>query len=432
MPRIIYLLTALAMLTAPASFARAQERAEAPPLSAIAAIVNDEVISTRDIQERMTLVFATTQLPDTEETRARLAPQLLRALVDETLQRQDAEKNGVQVTDADVAQGIRTLEEQRGMPDGALIATLESRGVPREIFLKQLRAQISWNKLILKNVRPRVSVSEEEIDRERSKLKSAAGSNTDDVKLALLTLPVERPENDMQVRALAERLASGIRGGAEFENVARELKAAGGAAQSSEPFWIGLTDADPALAKAVTQLKDGEVSPPVRTSEGYTLAKLLARRKSSTATSSDISEIVVKDVLLKLSANAGTQDVEPILVIAREVAKHPGTCSDPGIAGVNELEGMDIEVQFRREVQESLPDALRDVVSKLPVGGVSEPLASPDGVRFFMLCERVEKPAPLADREEAMNRLYRQKMELEAQKYLRNLRRDASVDVRLR
>jgi peptidyl-prolyl cis-trans isomerase SurA len=95
------------------------------------------------------------------------------------------------------------------------------------------------------------------------------------------------------------------------------------------------------------------------------------------------------------------------------------------------MQDFDIQVNFRREMMSALGPQLRDIVEKLPVGGVSEPYASREGIRLFMLCERVEKPGPLADAEETKRRLQQQKLELEAQKYMRNLRREASIEVRL-
>lgn len=408
------LVLAAAMLASPA---HAQENIS------IAAVVNDEAVSTLDIENRLKMVLATTQLSDTPEVRERLKPQILRALVMERLQEQEAAANNISVDAQEVEDAIASIEQQRGMPSGSLLERLDGMGVPRESFQDQIRAQLAWTKLIVRKLKPLVKVSEEELDRERAKQKGAGGAA--EVQIEVLSLPVDKPESDAQVKALAEKLVSEIRGGARFESVAGEL----GGGQPVAPFWTPLSALDPVLAASVGNAGKGEVSDPVRTLEGYTIVKLLDKRDGA-AGAPMVTEAVVKDILLKLRFDAGKQDVEASLAVGREVAKTPGDCSSRSVAGISNLKDFDIQVEFHREMLEEMASGLREAVEKLPVGGVSEPYASEDGIRLFMLCERVERPAPLADRDETMARIQQQKLELEAQKYLRRLRREASVELR--
>ncbi|MBV8939724.1 MAG: peptidylprolyl isomerase [Alphaproteobacteria bacterium] len=403
-------------------------RAEPLPDLGIAAVVNDEVISTLDLENRLKLVLLATHLSDTPEVRERLRPQILRALIDQRLQMQRAAAEGVQVSEAEIDDAVHSIEAQQSMAPGELLAKLDASGVPRQTFLDQVRAQLSWTKLVLKTIRPNIHVSEEELDRERSKPRDAGG--TEEVQIALLSLPVESPERDDQVKALAQKLADEIHQGAPFESVARELKGSETADAEPKPFWVTREQMEPSLKAALEHAKPGEVTEPVRTPEGYTLAKMLGHRTRG-ANTQQITEVVVKDILMKLKSDAGKKDVNLLLDIGRQLAAHPGTCTDAGVAGIKDTDDFNITVDFRRETLESMSDALRDAIGKLQVGEVSEPYATREGLRMFMLCERTEKPAALADREETMQRLYREKLDLEAQKYLRKLRRDATVDIRI-
>lgn len=393
--------------------------------SGIVALVNDEVISSLDVSSRLAFVLATTQLSDTPEVRERLKPQLLRSLLDEKLQLQEATRAGIEVTDRDVQAAIAGMEQQRGIPPGGMLERLDVLGVPKATFLDQLHAQLAWNKLVVRTLRSQVKISDDEIDRERSKVRRSTG--TKEVEIEVLALPVDRPENDAQVKALAGKLAAEIRAGAPFESVARAL--GGTQAQDIKPFWAAVDQLDPALAGALEQAQEGAITEPVRTLEGYTLAKLVGRRAGQ-AVAGNYTEVVLKDILLKLKEDASPADAELMLSIGKEVARHPGNCSDTGIAGVKNLGDFDIGVQYQRETLEGLPEQLRGIVARLNVGGVSEPYASEDGIRLFMLCERVEKPGELENGEVVAQRLFQQKLELEAQKYLRNLRREATIDVR--
>ncbi len=394
------------------------------PLS-IAAVVNDDIVTTLDVDNRMKLVLATTQLSDTPDVREGIRPQLLRGLIDERLQLQEAQSKNIEVSEDDLNQAIGTIEQQRGLPPGGLMAKLASLGVPSSTFTEQVRAQLAWTKLALRTLRPKVKVSEEELDRERRKVLQRGSGAGNEVEIELLALPVDKPENDAQVKTLAEKLVNEIRSGAPFESVARGLTGSA----NIKPFWITTDQLDPLLAQALESASTNTVTSPVRTLEGYTIVKLLNRRASIAAPSS-ITEVAVKEILLKLHPNATRSDVDLMLSIGKEVAKNPGNCSEKSIAGVQSLSPEDITVQFRRDNQDTMPEALKAIVSALPVGSVSEPFASQEGIRLFMLCERVEKSAPLADRDETMQRLLQEKLELEAQKYLRNLRRNAFIEIR--
>lgn len=389
----------------------------------VVAVVNDEVISSLDLQHRMALVMVTTRLANTPEVRARLAPQLLRTLMDEVLQKQEATRAGITVGPTDMAKGLQTLEQMRGMQQGELLNRLEAAGVPREAMLSQLRAQVAWNEFVLKTIRPQINISDDELQRERGKIQR--GGNGTEVQIALLTLPVDAPEREAEIAALAEELVAQIRGGASFESVAQQL--GGGVV---EPFWVALDQMDPALAEGAKQAGVGAVADPIRTLQGFNILRVLGKRAVAQP-GADLVEVVVKDILLKLPPDAGEADVGATLAVGREVAANPGTCSDPGVSGVQNVEDYDIQVLFRRDRVDTLPDGLREIVGDLQVAAVSEPYASREGIRMFMLCERVEMPAELADREQTFQRLAQQKLELEAQKALRRLRRDATVDVRL-
>ncbi len=403
----------------------AQEMSEQ---SGIVAVVNDGVISTRDLNNRMALALTSTRLSDTQETRERIRPQLLRALIDEILQSQDAARNGIAVSETEVTQAVTGLETERNMQPGSLLPWLEAHGVPKESLTSEIRAQIAWTKLVVKKLRPNVRVSEDEVARERSKLQNDDGS-TSEVQIEILPLPIDKPSNEPQIKALAEKLVAEIRGGAPFESVARAL---GGAAaeNSAQPFWVAEAQLDPGIAAALKGAANNTVTDPVRTQAGYTIARLMARRGLASVGSPTLTEVVLKDIVLKLPTNAEAKDAQTALTIGNQLAQHPGNCSDSTVADIQNISDYNIVVQFRRDRLDALPETLRDIVNHLNLGDVSSPYATSEGVHLFMLCERVETPVPLVGHDETQQRLYRQKMELEAEKYLRRLRREATIEIR--
>src|SRR5476649_1479840 len=121
------LLIALALLAAAAP-ASAQE-------TRIAAVVNDEVISVADLASRMRLVFASSNIPDTPEARQRVARQVVRILVDEKLQMQEAKRLNIKVPDDELNTALGTIEAQNKLPKGGLDAMLAARGVARQTLV---------------------------------------------------------------------------------------------------------------------------------------------------------------------------------------------------------------------------------------------------------------------------------------------------------
>lgn len=388
----------------------------------IVAVVDDEAISSFDVERRMRFVLATTSLSRTEETIERIRPQVVHSLIDEKLQVRAAAAAGIEITEQDVALAIAGIEESRNMPPGAIARMLKDQGVPEETFLAQIRAQILWSKLVARKVRPQVKISEEEITQAVQRF--ATPSVRREMQVAAITLPVEKPEREQEIRALADKLAGEIRGGASFEEVARQFSASG----KTEPFWIRPDQLDPALARALSGLGEGGIAPPLRTPEGYAIMKLYGTRPLAEAKG---PEVTLKEILLRLKPDANQREADMLLEIGEEVAKHPGTCQEQGIASIDNLKDFDIEVNFRRDKLAALPPALKIIAENLGVGDISTPFASREGIRLYMLCGKFDAPAAAApDRDQARNRLMQQKLDLEAQKYMRNLRREAFVEIR--
>lgn len=402
-------------------------RSEGNP-NAIAATVNEDILTALDVEKRMRFILATTGIADNPDTREKLRRQVTRSLIDERLQMQEAAKNNITVTPADIAQAITSIEQQRNMATGSLESMLQEKNVPTDTFQAQLRAQVLWSRLVSQKMRGNVKVTEDEIERARATI--GAASANQEIQIALLTLPVDKPVQEPEVKKAIERLAGEIRKGASFEQVARQFsssKAEGGA--TVQAFWVNPTQLDPVLAKALSAVREGQTTPPLRTPAGFTLVKLAGHRAAQSDAQDDM-EITFKDILLKKKGTGTSKDADAMTQIADLVAKHPGDCKDPGIADVGDVSAFDIEVQFRTEMLRELPGEMRAVVKSLGEGNVSPPLPSQEGTRLIILCAKKPIPATQVEKERIYNMLMRQKLELEAQKYMRNLRREAFVEVK--
>jgi len=395
----------------------------------IVAVVGEDAISSTDLDNRLRFILSTTGLSGGPEVVERLTPQVVRALIDEKLQMQEAARSGIQISPSEIEQAMGDIEKQRGMESGGIYAHLDRHHIPRETFLTQLQSQIAWSRVISRKVKPLVHLSEDEV--ERAQRKFSPTTAREDVQIALVTLPIDRPEQEGNVRRLAEKLVSEIEAGASFEAVGGQFSSrSGSGGQKVAAFWVQPEQLDPDIAKALAAVQPGNVTQPVRTPDGYSIVKLYERRALTKEKAND-TEVLLKEILLKLKYDAAERDVDVLLSIGAEIAKNPGACTDKGVANLDNLEDFDIAVNFRREILQEMPAALRTIAESLAVGEVSQPFASAEGIRLFMLCEKTEIAPVLAEREKVYSLLFQEKLELEAQKLMRNLRRDVFIEVRL-
>ncbi|MDX2072799.1 MAG: peptidylprolyl isomerase [Alphaproteobacteria bacterium] len=396
--------------------------------SAIVAVVNDEAITSYDLNARIQFVLATTKISSSPESIARLKPQILRALVDERLQLQEARKNDIELTDKEVEQAIVAIESQRSMEPGEIGRILATNRIPEETLMVQIRAQIVWGKLVQRKLRSRIKITDEEVTQMARKL--AAPVIRQELKIALLQLPVDKPSRDKEVRQAAEKIVLESRGGADFEELARQF--AGGAVRDGgnlTAFWVRPDDLDPSIAKALTGAKPGSISDPLRNSIGYTLIKVYDARDLPGQTPTG-TEITMREISLKLRSSADSKEMEALKTIAEEIEKTPGSCDDKDIGEVSGGSVASIAVEKTTAMLADLPAALRVIADGMKVGDISSPLLNDDGVKLYMLCGKREGVNAPVDNERARAVVYQQRIELEAQKYMRNLRRDAFIEIR--
>lgn len=395
----------------------------------IVAVVNDDVITSLDLEARIRLAVATSGLADTPETKARIVSQVLRSLVDELLQQQEAHRLKIRVTEDEVDGAIEGINRQRQLPPGTFERFLESRDVPLDTVRDQAEAQIAWSKVVMQDLRNRVRVSNDEVERERETL--ASGKDITEYNLSSLVLPVDSQQEDAEVHALADKLASEVAAGANFTMLAQQFS--GGSSElvdQNQYRWVQLHQLEPVLARAVSSLKKGQISPVIRSSTGYHIIRLNDKRITNLKKVAD-SEVVLRQINMRLKEQAQPQEAEILLDIAREIARNPGSCMQNQVAGVSALESLEFSVKFQRAVFRELQPDVQQLLMGLRVGDVTEPYASPDGIHLVQLCERVEMPAALPPAQEVQNRLFQQKLAMESAKRLRDLRREALIDVRL-
>ena len=393
----------------------------------IAAVVNDEVISVADLQSRLRMVILSSNFPDSEETRQRIAGQVLRTIVDEKLEMQEAKRQNVTATDDEVKKAISQIAKQNNMQPDQLDAVLKAHGIDHAALVDQLTASIVWAKLVRRLVSQTNVVSDEEIDDASKRIKESA--NEPQSRVAEIFLAVDNPQQDDEMRRLAERLIEQMKRGARFSAVAQQFSQSPTAAVGGDLGWLRPEQLSPDLAKAVAQMRPGELSPPVRSGAGYYLLLVLDRRTGRSGPSADEAELHLVQVVFPLPPQASEAMRRTALGEAASAKATAKNCAEMLKIG-KEKGSPQLSSEGRLRTSQIAP-AIRNIVEGLEVGQASAPIVQKNGVGVIMLCEKATSNTTLPTRDEIADQLARQRAENLARRYLRDLRRTAFVDVRV-
>lgn len=399
--------------------------AAAPPSAEmrIAAVVNDEVISIFDLVSRIRMVELSSNLPDSQETRQRIGGQILRALVDEKLQLQEAKRQNIVATDDELNTALGQIEKQNGMQPGQLNEFLKSRGIDRGSLVSQLTASIVWAKLVRRMAAQNTEITDEEVDDAIKHLKDHA--NDPQTHVAEIFLPVDNPAQDQEVRGVAQKLIDQMRQGARFSAVAQQFSQSATASVGGDMGWLRADQLPAELAKAIAPLRSGELSAPIRTNTGYYLLLVLDRRNGTTGSQQETVYDVVQVVFpLPPQANDAAKRA-----VATDVQNLRGAKTCPDLLRMGKEKAPRTSTEGKVSSLNIAPQ-LRDLITKLSPNQVSDPIVQRGGVGVIMVCSKEAKSGE-PTREDVFESLLRQKLDTVSRRYMRDLRRSAYVDVRV-
>jgi peptidyl-prolyl cis-trans isomerase SurA len=392
----------------------------------IVAVVNDEVISAQDLSDRLQLVTLTSGIPDSEQARARLAPQVLRSLIEEALQLQEAERLEITVEDSEIERALANIAERNQMTAEAMRRFFVQNGINFATLLDQVRAQIAWVKVVNRQIVPRVTVTVDQLDMAVEEARRNEGEP--EYLLAEIVLPVDNPAQAQVVGQDAARLVQTLREGASFESLARQVSAAASAETGGDVGWIRSSAIPQELRNTLESMREGEISDPIPSPVGYYIFLLRDRRLNQAGVDRAAGDAEVDLAQILFPVDAG-DDVDAVRVQAAELRADLGDCAAMAETAAELNAPQSGRLGWLR--LGNLPTAFRQTVSSLPVGQVSEPVDGPGGVHLLMVCDRRTPQAETPQREQIAERLQRERVERLARRYLRDLRKEAFVEVRL-
>lgn len=399
--------------------------AAAQNLQRIAAIVNDEVVSAQDLELKLDIAISSTGQQSNPELRRRLRDQVLRALIDERLQQQEAARLKVTAEAEEIDRGFRTLEEQNNIPAGKLEEALRAQGMSVNALTQQIRTEIVWGKVVRRRILPTVIVTEEEVNIAIEQLKREVGNA--ETLVAEILLLVDTPDQEEETRRNALRIVEQVKGGGAFSAMARQFSQGTSAAQGGDLGWVRAGTLAPEVERAIENLPPMQLTTePVRSAAGYHIVLVRERRKVSLGNPED-TVVSMKQIAFPVPRDASKAEADSVISIARAVYDSVNGCADLDRAA-KELDLKEPTDMGKGKVG-AMPRPLRPIALGQPVGKLSTPVPYEGGIRLYMVCERQE-PTGEPDREQVRNQLVTARIEQGARRLLRDLRRDAVVEYR--
>ena len=418
--------TALAQRRPPQSAQPAQPARR--PAGSILAVVNGDVISQSDVDNRGRLFALSTGLPVSQDIVERLRPQILKQLIDERLRLQEVQRRKIVVTDQEIADAIAEIEQRNGMPQGLLRAKLQSDGTGYRTLVDQIRVQIGWGRVIRQELGSRAQVSDTDIAEQIRLLKQQTGQT--EYNLGEIFVPIDDPSKANEAQRFADTVIGQLRAGAPFAVVAAQFSQSQTALQGGDLGWVRPNQLDPEVGAVAAQMPPGAISNPVQVAGGYSIVQMRGKRVIGQEVSTVLS---VRQVFLPfatpLNPQAPTDQQKRAAQQAGEISNSARDCDamEAAAKAANSPRPADPGA-ITLEAIGSAP--LRQLMSSLAVGQPSKPVVAIDGVAVVMVCSREQKTGADPSKQEVTNQLTQRRVELTSRQLVRDLRRRAVLDLR--
>lgn len=387
-------------------------------------IINGEVITGTDIDQRVALVVNASQGKIEAEELQRVRLQVLRNLMDETLQIQEAKSQTIEVEDGEVDDGYNRIARQNfGQDPKALDAYLNRIGSSPNSLKRQIRGELSWQRLLRRNVNPFVNVSDEEVRDMIKRMKEAKG--TEEFRVGEIFL-YSNSENRDAVLANAQKIVEQLKQGGSFVAYARQFSEASTAPVGGDLGWVRLGMLPPELQTVVQNLQTSQLAGPIEVRGGFSIMLLIDKRQVLTADARD-ALLSLKQIAIAFPAGTTQPQATARAGQFAEAMKTARGCG--AVDPIAQQLGAEVVINDQVKARD-LPGALQNLVLQLNVGESTPPFGSiEEGVRVLMLCGR-DDPATGAEPnfEQIQSQVEDERINKRAQTYLRDLRRDAVID----
>jgi len=388
------------------------------PSSSVAAVVNDKVVTTYDVQQRMKLMIVSAGGRVTSDMLDQLQTQALRDLVQEKLKLLEGTEWEVEVDDKEIDAEIKTIANRGGLTVSQLTESLGSQGVSMTTLRQQVKSGILWPRLVQGRFRSRVRVSDSEIEDTMERMREDASK--EQFLVSEICIPVADSSQAEAYYQGAIQLIEQMRRGVPFAVVAQQFSACTSAAAGGDMGWVRAGELPTELDEAVRALPAGAVTNPIP-SDGAFMILALRDKREAVVKGEESFTFAYAGAPLSMGRNAARQALEKLSTAdaCGAGAQRQDLGAGVGVALIESMTINDVDERFRSAVED------------LDRGELSPIVEADDSLHAVYVCEK-DEGLGLPSRDALEDRIYGRQLTRIAQQYLRDIERDSLVDIRLR
>jgi peptidyl-prolyl cis-trans isomerase SurA len=395
-----------------------------PSVVKATALVNGDVITQTDVDQRLAwLAIANGNDVQPDEVE-RLRQQVLRNLIDETLEIQAAKTEKIEIKQSDIDKTVARVASTAKQTPQQMAAYLQAHGSSIRTMRRQIEGEIAWQRLQRSKIESGISVGDDEVKAVLDRMTASKG--TEEYRVGEIFLS-STPATEAETLGNAAKILEALKNGASFQGYARQYSEASTAAVGGDLGWVRPEQLPASLATTLRGMSAGTVSDPIEVPGGVSILAVQDTRKIMTADPRD-AVLSLKQVSISFPKGMAKTAAEPVVSQFAAAARAIGGCG-----GAEK-----IAADFHGEVVTSdqvkmrdLPAALQQMMMPMQVGQATQPFGSlEEGVRVLVICGRDEASANEPSFDDIYNSINEERVNTRARRYLRDLRRDAVIEYR--
>ena len=384
-------------------------------IQAISAIVNDEVISRYDVQQRVQLIISTSGIQPTQDNVVRLEKQALRSLVNEKIQLQEASKLDVPSSDDEINLMLERIANGNQMSGEQILQLINSQGVKSDTLLNQIKAELLWNKIVRGRYGSYINVNEDEVSIVYDRTIESIGK--EQYEVSEIFIGYENEQEEKEANILTKKLVEQLREGVAFAPVAQQFSQTSTAGQGGYLGWVTDGQLDKSINNKLKQLGKNQISDPIKTLNGIYIIKLNERTEAG-GKNPLRNQFDLMTVTFEKNNRSDAENFSKDFVSCKRIEKLAEKYDEKEINSLGKI------------TLSELPKELHQELLSKYAGETLNPRVSGDYIDLILICDRKDDIGLQVSRENIEDNIYAQKIGMMSRRYLRDLRRDAVIEYR--
>ena len=409
----------------------AQDRLPIIELDRIVAVVNDDVIVESEMGKRLDEVRRQlSQSGTAQPPEEALRRQVLERLIIDRLQLQMAERNGIRVDDTELNQAIERIARGNNLSLRQFRDVLANDGYDFGEFREQVRNEILLTRVRQRAVERRVNVTTQEVDNYLSTQTQQSAGNEYRISHILIAVPEAASTDEIDAaQTKAEEVLTRLRAGADFAAVAAEISDGQQALQGGDLGWRNERELPTIFSEQVRQLEKGGLSQPIRSPSGYHIVKVEDLRSDSRFV---VTQTHARHILVRSGGVIADEEIRTRLAKLKERIDNGESFADLARASSDDTGSANRGGDLGWLNPGDTVPAFERAMQPLTQGEVSEPFRTQFGWHIVQVLERRNfDDTDQVRRAKATEAIRQRKLDEEVQSWLRQIRDEAYVEVRL-